>query len=212
MNLDTGSLASLINTMKLSILGWFFITAPIGLAGTAAGQVRSIDTANSKLVVHVSKSGVFSGFADNHEVEAPIAEGTIDEKAARARFAVDSRQMKVLDPQLSPDKRRQVQERMLGPEVLDSIRFPAITFESTNVEQDGEGRLRVIGRLSLHGVTRPVSIVARKTNGRYAGTFAIKQRDFGITPVSIAGGTVKVKDELKIEFDIRTNTSAGRGN
>ncbi len=31
-------------------------------------------------------------------------------------------------------------------------------------------------------------------------------RDFGIKPISIAGGTVKVKDELKIEFDIRANT------
>jgi hypothetical protein len=31
----------------------------------------------------------------------------------------------------------------------------------------------------------------------------LKQRDFGITPVSIAGGTVKVKNELTIDFDIR---------
>jgi len=30
----------------------------------------------------------------------------------------------------------------------------------------------------------------------------LKQHDFGITPISIAGGTVKVRDELKVEFDI----------
>jgi len=30
----------------------------------------------------------------------------------------------------------------------------------------------------------------------------LKQTDFGIKPVTIAGGTVKVKDELTIEFDI----------
>ncbi len=30
----------------------------------------------------------------------------------------------------------------------------------------------------------------------------MKQRDFGIMPISIAGGTVKVKDEIKIEFDV----------
>ena len=34
------------------------------------------------------------------------------------------------------------------------------------------------------------------------------QREFGITPVSVAGGTVKVKDELKIDFDVRTSTQA----
>jgi len=30
----------------------------------------------------------------------------------------------------------------------------------------------------------------------------LKQRDFGIAPISIAGGTVKVKDEVLIEFEI----------
>ena len=112
--------------------------------------------------------------------------------------------MRVLDPQLSSDKRQQVQERMLGPEVLDSIRFPEITFESTHSEQEHEGRIRVDGMLSLHGVRKPVSVLAQMENGRYTGRFALKQRDFGITPVSIAGGSVKIKDELMIEFDILT--------
>ena len=61
------------------------------------------------------------------------------------------------------------------------------------------------GRLLLHGVTKPISIVAHLKDGWYKGTFALKQRDFGIIPVSIAGGTVKVKDELAIEFDIATS-------
>jgi hypothetical protein len=30
----------------------------------------------------------------------------------------------------------------------------------------------------------------------------LKQTDFGIQPVSVAGGTIKVKDELEIEFTI----------
>jgi hypothetical protein len=30
----------------------------------------------------------------------------------------------------------------------------------------------------------------------------LKQRDFGIEPVSVGGGTVKVKDELRVEFEI----------
>jgi hypothetical protein len=43
---------------------------------------------------------------------------------------------------------------------------------------------------------------ATRANGRYRGRVAVKQRDFGINPISIAGGTVKVKDEIRIEFDI----------
>ena len=185
------------------------VIAAIVLLTTAAwSQARSIDSAGSKLLVHAFKSGLFSGFADNHEVEASIADGTIDEDAPRVNFVIDSRRMKVLDPQLPPDKRQQVQERMLGPDVLDSARFPKITFESTKVERVGQGELLVGGRLSLHGVTRSIFLNVRNEGGRYVGSCNLKQRDFGIMPISIAGGTVKVKDELKIDFDIRTTTPA----
>jgi len=51
--------------------------------------------------------------------------------------------------------------------------------------------------------------VAQVENGGYAGRLALKQRDFGITPVSIAGGTVKVK-ELTIEFDIHIASGASK--
>lgn len=184
-----------------------FLTFIVVLAATGAwGQARPIDSTGSKLIVHAFKTGLFSGFADNHEIEAPIVEGSIDESAQRANFVVESRSMKVLDPQLSDDKRRQVQQRMVGPEVLDVERFPKITFESTKVEQTGEGQFLVAGRLSLHGVTRPVSVKVRRESGRYLGSCSLKQRDFGIEPISIVGGTVKVKDELKIDFDIRTAT------
>ena len=188
-------------------LRYALATIALGLIPAASGQVRSIDTSQSKLRVYVFKSGLFSGFADNHDVEAPIAEGTIDESASRVRFVIDARQMKVLDPNLSPEKRRQVQERMLGPEVLDPTRYSLITFESTHVGAGGQNELLVTGQLSLHGVTRPVSARVRKENGRYVGTCTLKQRDFGIARISIAGGTVKVKDELKVKFDIRANSS-----
>jgi polyisoprenoid-binding protein YceI len=169
-------------------------------------QTRPIDQQNSKLIVHVSKAGLFSAFADNHEIEAPISEGFIDEAAHRVRVVIESQRMKVLDPQLSADKRKEVQERMLGPEVLDVARFPQITFESAGVEQAGPDRMLVHGQLSLHGETHLVVVKVRTENERYLGTATFKQRDFGITPVSIAGGTVKVKNELRIEFDIRTST------
>ncbi len=169
----------------------------------AWAQEHPIDTANSKLTVRAFKTGLFSGFADNHEIEAPISEGSVDEAAGHVKFAVDSRRMKVIDPQMNSSRRQEVQERMLGPEVLDTTRFPQITFESTSVERSKD--LYVVhGQLSLHGVTQPVVVSVRSENGRYKGTCTLKQRTYAIAPISIAGGTVKVKDELQIEFDIRT--------
>lgn len=178
------------------------LVTTLGLVPLASGQARAIDP-SSKLVVHAFKSGVFSGLADNHEIEAPISEGSIDEQGLRVRFVVESGAMKVLDPKLSADKRREIQDRMEGPEVLDSAHFPKISFESTKVEHTGSAGLRVEGRLSLRGVTRSITASVKTENGRYVGTSTLSQREFGIKPISIAGGAVKVKDELKIEFDIK---------
>jgi hypothetical protein len=49
--------------------------------------------------------------------------------------------------------------------------------------------------LALRGRLNPVAVDVALKDGHYLGSATIKQRDFGITPVSIAGGTVKVKDE-----------------
>jgi hypothetical protein len=169
------------------------------------GQTHSIDTTSSKLIVHISKAGLFSAFEDNHEIEAPITEGFVDEAARRVKFVIESPRMTVLDPQLSPEKRGEVQQRMLGPDVLDAAHFPQIEFQSTSVEEAGPGRLLVRGRLSLHGVVRPIAVNVRSEKGRYVGTSTLKQQEFGISPVSVAGGTVKVKDELRIEFNVTTS-------
>ena len=161
---------------------------------------RAIDVSISSLTVHVYKSGLFAAFADNHVVRAPIARGVLNDNAVE--ILVRASELTVLDPDRAASTRAEVQRRMLGPDVLDSTRFPEITFKSTIVEPAGDHRWRVSGDLSLHGTTRSVSVTVEERDGHYLGSFVLKQRDFGIEPISIAGGTVKVKDELKVEFDI----------
>jgi polyisoprenoid-binding protein YceI len=178
------------------------------LAATLEAQERPIDTASSKLIVRAFKTGLFSGFADNHEIEAPITQGSVDESAGRVKFMVESKRMKVLDPQMSPSRRQEIQERMVGPQVLDTARFAEISFESNSMERPSKDSFTVHGQLTLHGVTKPVVVSVVRENGSYKGTCTLKQREFGIVPISIAGGAVKVKDELKIEFDIRTAASS----
>jgi polyisoprenoid-binding protein YceI len=172
------------------------------LLGTSLAQTQPIDTEHSVVTVRVFKSGLFSAFADNHEIRAPISSGVLDEAARRVEVVVDSRKLVVLDPNLPPEKRQQVQERMLGPEVLDSNQFHEIRFRANNVKEESADHFLLAGTLSLHGKTRPISFHVVRSSGHYRGDVMLKQRDFGITPVTVAGGTVKVKDELKIEFDI----------
>jgi polyisoprenoid-binding protein YceI len=62
----------------------------------------------------------------------------------------------------------------------------------------------VSGDLTLHGVTRRVIIEVTREDNAYVGTACIKQTEFGIQPIKIGGGVVKVKDELEIRFRVYT--------
>jgi hypothetical protein len=42
----------------------------------------------------------------------------------------------------------------------------------------------------------------RAWSGRYRGEVVIKRRDFGIEPIKVAGGAVKVKDDIRVQFEI----------
>src|SRR3982751_4290181 len=100
-----------------------------------APTARAIDAERSTVTVRVFKSGLFRAFADDHVVTAAIVEGTLDDSTTpHVELVVDASRMHVLDPSLSAKDREQVQARMLGPEVLDTNRFPQIRFRSTSVQ------------------------------------------------------------------------------
>jgi len=158
----------------------------------------------STITVHVHKSGLFSMLGHEHTVTAPIAKVRLDVQSRTVEIVVAARQMKVVDEDVSAKDRAEIQATMLGPSVLDTDKFPEIRFHSADVEEVGGHRYRVKGKLDLHGVTKDLSFeVSRNVEGVYEGRTKLKQTDFGIQPVSVAGGTVKVKDELEIEFHIR---------
>ena len=70
----------------------------------------------------------------------------------------------------------------------------------------GENAYRIDGDLTLHGITNNHSFFAQVAMGadsfRAYGDFTILQTDYGIKIASIAGETLKVKDELKCTFYI----------
>jgi len=168
-----------------------------------AAPVQKIDTQKSIITIHVGKSGVFSAAGHEHWVEAPIAHGEFNEgPEARVEFAVDARKMTVRpDEKTSATDRTEIQQTM-QTSVLESEKYPEITFRSTAVTATGEA-WRVTGTLTLHGVSKPVAVEVRHDGEMYAGSTRFKQTDFGIKPVKVAGGAVKVKDELDISFKIR---------
>jgi polyisoprenoid-binding protein YceI len=186
-------------TLVIALLLWLWLPQ----LAAAPSDARQVDTAHSTMTVHVYKTGFFSAFAHNHEIQAPIQSGEVQKSgSASVELRVDARKLRVLDPEASDSTRAQIQETMLGTQVLDADHFPEIHFQSVGVEPKGPDHWIVHGNLGLHGKNHPITFEVTLKGDRYRGSATLKQTDFGITPVTVAGGTVKVKDEIKAEFDI----------
>jgi polyisoprenoid-binding protein YceI len=178
-----------------------FLLAVIALAARLPG-VAQANTPHSTITIEVHKSGLFSAFAHDHVVVAPIAQGTLDAKAMKIDVTVNTKQVKVTDPEVSEKDRAEIQSTMQGPKVLDADKFPQIRFRSSHVEAAGSQRYRVTGDLELHGTSRPLTFEVSGGPDHYQGKTKFKQTDFGIQPVTVAGGTIKVKDEVEIKIDV----------
>jgi polyisoprenoid-binding protein YceI len=181
-------------------------------AGQAGATRFRVDAGASRVVIHVGKAGLL-GFAGHaHEVVAPIAHGalTVDPDRlgdASVEVVFDTSALRVTGAGEPAGDVADVQRTMLGPACLDVAHFPAIRFASTGVtglgrEPDGH-RVVVRGALTLHGVTRAITLPARvdfKGDAIEAsGKLTIRQTDFGIRPIS-KGGVVNVRDELDLDW------------
>jgi polyisoprenoid-binding protein YceI len=183
--------------MKELLLFGVYLCA--GVTQAFAAQ-KPLDTEHSTLTIHVGKTGLFSAAGHEHVVTAPVAGGGVDDGSRpQVEFWVEAARLTV-----APEEHQsEVQQRMQA-EVLENSKFPEIRFASDEVKPSGNGVWDVAGKLTLHGETKPVRLQVRLVDRTYVGSVTIKQTDFGIQPVSAGGGTVKVKDELKIDFSIKT--------
>jgi len=193
------------------------VAVPILMAVTSgglAGTTYLVVPEKSSLRIEVGKGGAFGFVAGHtHEVEGRI-QGRVtadarDLSGAEIQLTIRAADLRVSGKGEPPADVPKVQERMLGPDVLDVARFPEITFRSTSVAV-GEGRsaaadVRVTGELTLHGRTKsiaaPVRVHIDGGSLTASGTLTVKQSDFGIKPVSVAG-VVNVKDALTIHFEV----------
>lgn len=179
---------------------------------TSAAQY-TIDAAKSRFTVRAFASGLLSGLGHNPVIairdfsgEVNFAPDAIANASLVLSIKVDSF---TVQNDLSDKDCREI-ERAMKDQVLEAARFPEIAFDSRQVSgmQLGESLyvVKIEGDLFLHGVTRRQIISARvgPADGslRASGEFSVKQTDFNIKLVSVAGGALKVKDELKVSFDI----------
>jgi polyisoprenoid-binding protein YceI len=114
-----------------------------------------------------------------------------------------------LADEVSAHDRREIEGTMFR-DVLEAERYPEIAYAAAAVTGGavarGHFRLHLGGRLSLHGVTRPQPVDAEllvfNDGIRLRGESLLRPSDYGIRPVTALAGTVRLKDELKVTFDL----------
>jgi polyisoprenoid-binding protein YceI len=178
----------------------------VSLAAAADDQREAIDTQRSSLTVHVGKAGLLSVAAHEHWANAPITSGSVEDGSATpgVRFTVDARRLSVEPEKGVSDKDQAEVQSNMQSKVLESSTYPEIVFHSTQVRRTSDRVWKVSGDLTLHGATRPVIVDVTREGDAYVGMVRIKQTEFGIQPIKIGGGVVKVKDELEISFHVYT--------
>jgi polyisoprenoid-binding protein YceI len=174
----------------------------------------------SRFTVQAYAGGFLSGFGHNPTIairdftgEARFSPDELEQSSLCLKIRADSLEV---TNDVSDKDRREI-ERTMKEEVIQTAQFPDIIYESSvaSVSELGPSRYRVNlnGKLSLHGVARNQQLVAdMSVSGdtlRAFGTFSVLQTNFGIKLVSVAGGSLKVKDELKCSFDIAARKHEG---
>jgi polyisoprenoid-binding protein YceI len=183
-------------------------------AGPLSEGRYKINAGQSRFTVRALVGGLLSAVAGHdHTIAirdfygaAQFTYGSVT--PAALQFTVKADSLAVTD-KVSESDRNQIQTTMRN-EVLDVNSYPEITFKSTGITatrlEEGKYETRISGDLTLHGTTRPLTINAAvtfyATSLHADGQFALRQTEYGIKPVSVAGGTIKVKDELRFSFHI----------
>src|SRR5262245_36886539 len=178
-----------------------------------------VDARRSRFVAQAFAKGLLSAFGHNPRLAIRNFEGEVEfdpaaPNAASVWMKARAESLAVIDD-MSERDRREI-ERVTREELLEAARRPEVVFRSAIVtaRQVAEGRyeVRTAGDLSLRGVTRELVIDATAlVEGdelRAQGGFTLRLTDFNIRPISVAGGLLKLKDEVKLSFDILAHASS----
>lgn len=182
-------------------------------------SVGEVELKTSRVYVFVGKTGL----GHEHAVLGNLKSGDLhlgrEKGAGKLEFDMrsfvadpaDARRYVGLKGETDRGTAQKVTSNMLGPEVLNVASFPTATFEIVSSKKqrdlkDGAAEYLLEGDFTLHGVVRRVRFTVldepKKGWHHLRGRFAIRQKDFGITPFSTALGAIGVTDELTIFGDL----------
>jgi polyisoprenoid-binding protein YceI len=172
-----------------------------------------VDGRSSRFTVHAFATGLLSAMGHNPIIGIRDFNGEMrfdPDKLEAGSFQLSIRASSLGVQNDISDKDRREIERLMNQEVLETAKFPEILYKASGISVKKMSDMLYLatlsGSLTLHGVTRSQSITARVSllgsMLRASGDFTLDQTDYGIKLVSVAGGALKLKDELKFSFEI----------
>lgn len=120
----------------------------------------------------------------------------------------------VIDASSISTRDEQRDGHLKSADFFDVARFPTITFQSSKVVPSGPGSFEVLGDLTIHGVTRPATLMVEEVTpeakdpwgavrrGATAKT-KVNRKDFGLHwNVALEAGGFLVGDDIEITIDV----------
>ena len=178
---------------------------PTASAAPVPAGTYTVDKAHASLLFRVNHLSFSHWTARFTKFDAQLQFDPADPAKSSVKVTVDP---KSIASDNAPDG---FMATRAGPEWLDAGKYPQMTYRSTKVERTGTNGLRISGELTLHGVTKPVTLVATY-NGGYAGhpydpharigfsaKGTLKRSDFGVAYGIPAPGTnMGVFDDVEV--------------
>jgi polyisoprenoid-binding protein YceI len=195
-----------MSTKRWLTLG--LLTALTAGSAMAADSVWKVDPNNSAVQFSVRHMGISNVQGDFTKISGTVNLDDSDISKSSVTASVDM---------TSVDTRVNMRDNDLkSDKFFDVAKFPTMTFQSTKVSSGGDGKLKMEGNLTLHGVTKQVvfdvtgptpAINQNGTMRRGAeATATIDRRDFGITADPMIIG-----NDVAITLDIEMTKSADAG-
>jgi polyisoprenoid-binding protein YceI len=182
------------------------LTAVVPTPSRAATSTWKIDPAHSAAtfsIKHLAISTVRGGFSG---VKGTVVFDDADASKSSVDVTIDVSTVDTREP--ARDK------HLRSADFFDVEKYPTMTFKSTKVEQAGQGKLKVTGDLTMHGVTKSVvlevegptaAIKDPMGNQRAAAsaTTKLNRQDYGVKfNHAMEGGGLMLGDEVAIQIDI----------
>lgn len=183
-------------------------------------RVLRVDPASSLVTIEVRRGGSLASLGHDHVVASHDVQGYVAPDLGRADLRVRLDGLTVDEPALreragfgtrpSAEDIAATRVNMLS-KVLEVERFAFATIHITGNATGTRTTMRA--EITLHGSTRaldaPVEVDTRDGALVATGMLTVRQTDFGITPLSLLGGAIRVEDAVLVRFRIRAFPRSG---